>query len=852
MGMMSVKRGMILAALAVVLTVPTVCAVENANVAAFRKSRFGLFLHWGLYAQLGGRWKAQKMGYIGEWIQSKYCIPNAEYAALAKDFNPVQFDADAWAREAKAAGMGYVVLTAKHHEGFAMFATKVSDYNIVDATPFKRDVFGELVAACRRHGLKVGFYYSQNLDWHEEDGGDPEKGGLSKHPLNKGMHWGNSWDFPDYSKKDLNRYLKAKVYPQVRELLTNYGDIFLIWFDTPKGMTVEQSRELREFVRSIQPNTLVNSRIGNGLGDFGSMHDNQMPVGKNEFPFESPMTLNDTWGFKYDDHNWKSADTVACALMQNISCNANLILNIGPRPDGRFPDAASDVLADLAAWRRTSGVRIAGAGASPFAQVLPWGWVTVVDGNVLQLVVRTDWTGDLEICGLKNRVSSCSTSFRQDGETLRVTMPPATNLMPRVVFVTLDGAPTVEKLPMPQNGEIILTPSSDCAVESGGGEEKCHVTDRGAFLAWHHPGDAISWQARFAAPGRYRVLVRTENERHSQPWCDDRTVEVSVGTKKVSGALRHDAALPHSVYDRAESVIGEVDVAQAGACALQVKTLAAGEAAVTHALIALRIVAVPPVPPAFDPVVRPNGEEDEKTAVHCRERAASVTTQGVRNVLVLGDSLSDYDRGSNHWDIVAKYLNATRPEKISFYNYAVAGDFAQRTMDRLDGKGNRVERFGDIMDRSYDWAFVMLGANDTKAMSDERYVTPVTPPDREEALYREFVRRLKARGVKRIFLVSCARADWAKCQANALALDKIRPKHSRFGEPRHMEAFNAVLKKLADEIDGVEYLDIYTPMQRIDDISACVRPADGVHLVTPGYRFVARTLLDCLSSINKQ
>ncbi|MBQ0032673.1 MAG: alpha-L-fucosidase, partial [bacterium] len=332
------------------LALPAAFAADLTDIAAFREARFGLFIHWGLYSQLGGRWKGQTMDYIGEWIQSRYRIPNAEYAKVADVFNPVFFDADDWARQAKAAGMEYVVFTTKHHDGFSMFETHVSDYNIVDATPFKRDAFGEFAAACRRQGLKVGLYYSQNLDWHEFDAADPEgNAGRNRDDLfNKGMSWGNTWDFPDATNKNLDRYLKAKVYPQLKELLTNYGEIFVIWFDCPNGMSAKQSQDLKDYVRSLQPHVLVSGRIGNGLGDFDTPGDNQLLAGKSDFPLECPITLNDTWGFKYDDHNWKTGYSVAFDLMETLSGNANLILNIAPRPDGRLTDASSDVIRELA------------------------------------------------------------------------------------------------------------------------------------------------------------------------------------------------------------------------------------------------------------------------------------------------------------------------------------------------------------------------------------------------------------------------------------------------------------------------------------------------------------------------
>jgi len=573
---------------------------DSSAVAAFRDARFGMFIHYGLYAQLGGRWKGQQMEYIGEWIQAKFRIPNAEYSLLAKEFNPVKFDADEWAKSAKDAGMEYVVLTAKHHEGFSMFATKASDYNIVDATPFKRDLYGELAAACRRHGLKVGFYYSQCLDWHEFDAGDL----VEARGSNKGMDWGNSWDWPDASKKDIHRYLKAKVYPQVRELLTNYGEIFCIWFDCPQQMTLEDTKELNDFVHSIQPQVMVNSRIGHGLGDYGSLGDNQMLAGKSEFPLETPMTLNDTWGFKYDDHNWKSGYRVACYLAQTISCNANLLLNVGPRPDGRFPDATSDVLAELGAWRRRTGFAIRGSKSSPFPSALPWGWCTFGPDGALQFVIRREWKGDLEVCGIRNRVTGCTHGFRQQGETLHINLPEPADSMPRVVRVMIDGVLDVDQSLMPQNGTLALLPGAGsvtaksagdnegvvlgaAAERLGGGE--CKVSQRGALRSWHHPGDRISWKVVFPSAGRYRAYAVTESWKHGAVWQSDRKARLSVGNVSIDTELKKDVNLPHTVYDRVESLLGEIEV-NAGACEVSLETLSASADARFHDLTELRFV----------------------------------------------------------------------------------------------------------------------------------------------------------------------------------------------------------------------------------------------------------------------
>lgn len=416
-------------------------------MAQLRHARFGMFIHWGLYAQLGGRWKGEMMAgaeakcagnRFGEWIQSYFMIPTSEYEPIAKSFNPVKFDAMSWVRQMKDVGMGYVVFTAKHHEGFSMFGTKVSAYNIVDATPFGRDVFKELADACRKEGIKVGFYYSQNLDWHEFDAGDPD---CDMFKLGKGTrHWGNCWEFTDFAKKDFGRYFKGKVFPQVEELLTKYGDVFLVWFDTPAGMKPEESRALREHVRKLSPHTLVNSRIGNGCGDYKSMGDNELVTNRSEIVTESAMTLNDTWGFRYDDHHWKTPYAVATILAQNLSHDANVLLNVGPRPDGAFPDATRDILADVGAWRRRTNFAIQGVRGSPFKEDFPWGWCMIAPGNVLQLVIRKEWTDDIVLEGVVDRVTACTVPYeRKDG---RIVLKPSQepNLMPRVIRVTLDGS----------------------------------------------------------------------------------------------------------------------------------------------------------------------------------------------------------------------------------------------------------------------------------------------------------------------------------------------------------------------------------------------------------------------------
>ena len=311
----------------------------------FRQAGFGLMLHWGLYALPAGEWNGQRTPYIGEWAQSYFRIPSREYHELAKIFCPILFRPEEWVRQAKEAGMNYVVFTAKHHEGFALFRSKVDGFNVVDAAPFHRDIVEELANACAKQGMKFGLYYSQDLDWAHPDGG----GYLQGHANCGEMSWTNDWDFPDAGKKDYSRCFENKILPQVEELLTNYGDLLLIWFDTPMTLRPEQSQRLFDLVKSRQPDCLVNSRIGNGLGDYRSLGDNEIPEsGKASGLTETPATLNDTWGYKSFDNNWKPAPRVLELKRHLADCGVNYLLNIGPDALGRFPAPASQILSELA------------------------------------------------------------------------------------------------------------------------------------------------------------------------------------------------------------------------------------------------------------------------------------------------------------------------------------------------------------------------------------------------------------------------------------------------------------------------------------------------------------------------
>ena len=311
----------------------------------FKQAQFGMMIHWGLYSLPAGEWKGKRMEDIGEWAQEYFRIPNAEYAQLAKVFNPILFNAEEWVDLAIEAGMKYMVFTSKHHDGFAMFKSEVSKYNIVDATPFGRDVTAELAEACYKKGLKFGLYYSQDLDWSHPHGGGYTMG---KTWCGGKAYWTNNWDFPDDGKKDFSICFEEKIKPQVTEILTKYGDLCLIWFDVPGTINREQTDELYDLVKKYQPDCLVNSRIGNGYGDYTSAGDNEIPDDdKSAMLYETPATLNDTWGYKSFDSNWKSADRIIEIKKHLAVRGANYLLNVGPDYLGRIPAPSVDILREV-------------------------------------------------------------------------------------------------------------------------------------------------------------------------------------------------------------------------------------------------------------------------------------------------------------------------------------------------------------------------------------------------------------------------------------------------------------------------------------------------------------------------
>ncbi|NUP98365.1 MAG: alpha-L-fucosidase [Armatimonadetes bacterium] len=336
-------------------------AAQDPRLTWWRESRFGMFIHWGLYAVPAGFWKGQECDTIGEWIMHRFKIPIAEYQRLAEQFNPVRFNAAEWVAVAREAGQRYLVITAKHHDGFCLFRSRHTAYNVVDATPFGRDICAELADECQRQGIKLGFYYSQTQDWHHPGGA------------------GNSWDY-DEESKDFDGYLDTLVKPQLEELLTGYGPIGLIWFDTPLRITAEQSSRLLDHCRHLSPETLISGRLGNDLGDYASAGDNAILAGRVDMDWETPATINRTWGFKRQDHQWKPAEELLHKLIDIGSKGGNYLLNVGPTAEGLIPQPSIDRLQAMGAWLRVNGAALYGTVAGPL-QDLGWARTTFKAGR---------------------------------------------------------------------------------------------------------------------------------------------------------------------------------------------------------------------------------------------------------------------------------------------------------------------------------------------------------------------------------------------------------------------------------------------------------------------------------------
>lgn len=405
---------------------------EKERIEWWRDAKFGMFIHWGLYSKMAGYWEGKKVT-GGEWAIKMHKLPIEKYRELANDFNPTKFDAEEWVKLLKKTGMKYLVITAKHHDGFAMYHSKISNYNIVDGTPFHRDPIMELKEACDKYDIKFGLYYSHAQDWNEPDG------------------YGNDWSWPGY-KRNFNRYLDTKSIPQIKEICDKFHPAIL-WFDTPGDMTMERAYQITSICRSRVPDILINSRImfgniGLPLSDYESGGDNEAYNKYHQVPWELCGTLNRSWAYKKWDTDFKPVKELLTHLIDAVSKNGNYLLNVGPTADGEILESYSSRLLEIGKWLETNGEAIYGCNGTLWGteygeyQMVenkrkfvkyPINWRCTTKGNHIYIhVINWPKDGKIELPPLKDKIlnvcilghSNTNLSYRQsDDGKLTLVLP---------------------------------------------------------------------------------------------------------------------------------------------------------------------------------------------------------------------------------------------------------------------------------------------------------------------------------------------------------------------------------------------------------------------------------------------
>jgi alpha-L-fucosidase len=481
---------------------PETKAQHDARMAWWREAKFGMFIHWGLYSIPAGIWKGEKEKGIGEWIMFNMKIPVAEYEPLVHEFNPVKFNAAEWVRIAKSAGQKYIVITSKHHDGFALFDSQVSDYDVM-ATPFQRDIMKELADEAHKQGLKICWYHSI-LDWHHPD------------YLPRGAGSPRPWDTRPTEGASFDRYLDY-MKSQLRELLTNYGPIGILWFDGGWEHTAQElhSQEVVDMIRSIQPDIIINDRI-NIPQDYDTPEQYIPATGIPGRDWETCMTMNDTWGYKSWDDNWKSSTDLIRKLVDIVSKGGNFLLNVGPTAEGLIPQPSVDRLADMGRWMNLNSESIYGTTASVFRR-LPWGRCTVKPGKLYLHVFDWPADGKLVLPGLQNDLGPAyfltdlnkeALPVSREGDAVTISLPAkAWDPVDTVIVLEIMGAPEVAPQPIkPQADGSVLLSAIDADIH-GSRLRYEEGKDLNCLILWTEPTDSASWFFEVPAAGDYTVEI---------------------------------------------------------------------------------------------------------------------------------------------------------------------------------------------------------------------------------------------------------------------------------------------------------------------------------------------------------
>jgi alpha-L-fucosidase len=514
-------------------------AQRDARLKWWSDARFGMFIHWGLYSQAAGYWDGKPTKGAGEWIMNDMQIPDSQYAKLVPQFNPVKFNAREWVRIAKNAGMKYIVITSKHHDGFGLFRSDLTDW-CIKSTPFQRDPLMELSKACRAEGVRLCFYHSI-MDWHHPDY-------VPRKP------W-NDLASPNPNFDNYVAYLKGEL----KELLTRYGPVGILWFDGEweNSWTPERGDDLYNYVRGLQPNIIVNNRVGKERKGMAGMNQNETRAGDYGTPeqtipatgfgpgvyWESCMTMNDTWGYKRDDNHWKSSQTLVRNLIDCASKGGNYLLNVGPTGEGLIPGASVERLREVGAWMKYNHEAIYDTSASPFKK-LSWGRCTkkVTPGGATLYLHVFDWPADgkLFVPGLKNNVAQAyllkpeylgwhqPLKAANDDGGVTISVPAsAPDKFSSTIVLKINGEPDVTKVLAAQqaDGSMRLLASDadlhgELQYETGDGKDNIGY--------WTNPEDTASWTFKMNRPGKFKVVTDIAAEGSGK-------YEISVGSQKISG-----------------------------------------------------------------------------------------------------------------------------------------------------------------------------------------------------------------------------------------------------------------------------------------------------------------------------
>jgi alpha-L-fucosidase len=448
-------------------------AARDARLRWWREAKFGLFIHWGVYAVPAGNYGG--VNTYGEWIMHSAKIPVAEYREFARRFNPVKYDPSAWVRVAREAGMRYIVITAKHHDGFALYPSEVTDWDIADATPYGRDLLGPLVSAAHDSGLKIGFYYSQAQDWHHRGGAKAR------------FEEGGGWD-PAH-RGSFDEYLQQIAAPQVRELLTRYP-IDILWWDTPTWMNAQRTAPLAQLT-ALRPGIVTNNRLGPGFGGDTATPEQFVPATGYPGDWETCMTMNDHWGYNAADTNWKSSAELIHKLADICAKGGNFLLNVGPTADGEFPAESIERLRDIGRWLNVNGEAIYGTSAGPFTQ-LSWGVATRKGDKLYLHVFKWPQDGRLRV-PLHSAAQAAwlltapdqKLAVAREPERLVISLPAAApDPINSVVVLQLTEPPVAA--PLPSDG------ARATASATLPGSEAANALDGTAAQRWRAPTDVKS------------------------------------------------------------------------------------------------------------------------------------------------------------------------------------------------------------------------------------------------------------------------------------------------------------------------------------------------------------------------